>query len=148
MYTPGNFAHYPRATYSPHVNGGAGGFLVTWHMGLNAGVHGAIVSCSGPTRVVGPVQAIGGTASWWEAGAATAYSVASQRFLVVWQVLGGGIRGRFVGTNGAPIGDEMLLANLGTARDPGVAWNAATNEFGLSYRATATLLGRSRPFGK
>jgi hypothetical protein len=25
------FGHFPRATYGPHVHGGQGGFLVTWH---------------------------------------------------------------------------------------------------------------------
>ena len=144
----GVFAHYPRATYSQHVNGGAGGFLVTWHPGAGLGVHAAIVSCTGPTRVVSSVQAIGETASWWVAGAPAAYSAASQRFLVVWQVLGGGVRGRFVGTNGTPIGSEMLLANLGTARDPGVAWNPVTNEFGLSYSGWGDAAGAFAAFRK
>ena len=30
---PANFAHFPRVAFSPHADGGAGGFLVTWHEG-------------------------------------------------------------------------------------------------------------------
>ena len=42
----------------------------------------------------------------------------------------------------------MLFANLFTARDPGVAWNAATNEFGLSYSGYGDPAGAFAAFEK
>src|SRR5262249_47032649 len=75
----------------------------------------------------------GGT--WWESGAAVAYSTTSQRYLVVWRTLNYGIQGRFLDVNGSPIGGAIQLENPGCSRDPGVAWNSATDEFGVSYTA-------------
>jgi len=137
MNNPAFFGHYPRAKYSPHSNGGAGGFLVTWHQNdipsRNA-LHGRIVSCvSGPTSGDLTISDISEDGTKYTIGAPAAYSSTSQKFLVTWQTDTFGIRGRFVSANGAMLGGTMLLANINGARDPGVAWNAATNEFGLMY---------------
>jgi hypothetical protein len=135
MNNPAFFGHYPRAEYSPD----SGGFLVTWHQndsGSANAIHGRIVSCLyGPTT---PDMAI---SNWFEdggsrytIGAPIAYSRSSHVFLVAWQSGFNGISGRFVSASGVPLGGgTMLFANTGGARDPGLAWNPATNEFGLSY---------------
>jgi hypothetical protein len=133
MNNPAFFAHFPRAEYSPDL----GAFLVTWHQNdapnINV-VHGRLVSCAG-----GPVSADVAISNVFEdgtrhdIGAPAAYSLTSHVFLVAWQSASNGIRGRFVSSSGVPLGTTMLLANIGGARDPGLAWNAATNEFGMSY---------------
>lgn len=136
------FGHFPRVKYSPHVSngaGGAGGFLVTWHQDDVPGsinvVHARIVAY--PNRLVGSEMALSNMSSdgatKWEAGAAIAYSTTSQRFLVAWQTVSNAIQGRLVGANGSLIGGVIPIANPGGARDPGVAWNGATDEFGISY---------------
>jgi hypothetical protein len=134
-----SFAHYPRAEYSPDVNGGQGGFLVTWHQndGQPNVVHAAIVAY--PNGVISGDQAIsdgsgGGTV--WEAAPAIAYSETSHKFLVVWNNFSRQIQGRFVDVNGAPSGQIMTI-ETGDSRDPSVAWNPATDEFGVSASAWA-----------
>lgn len=130
------FGHFPRAEYSAQVNGGQGGFLVTWHQNdgsLNY-VHSVLVAY--PTGVISANVTLSDGAQQgtkWEAGAAIAYSPASQRFLVAWQTFLYGIQGRLLDVNGNPIGGVIDFENPGGARDPGLAYNAATNEFGLSY---------------
>jgi hypothetical protein len=138
--------HYPRAEFSPHAPNGAGGqgaFLVTWHHnigGVNA-VFSRIVTCApnSPTRLLGVENQLSGAdPTWWLAGAAIAYSPASQRFLVVWQGAIGGsavIQSRAVDVNGNPVSGVNLYASA--SRDPSVAWNPATNEFGVGYSAWA-----------
>ena len=135
------FAHFPRAEYSPHVSngvGGSGGFLVTWNHneGRPNYVFGRTVAYTHPARVVSGIQLIadgeqGGV--WHETGPAMAYSTSSGRFLVAWRTLHYGIRGRFVDPNGNPQGVPMQLENAGGSRDPGLAWNPTTNDFGLVY---------------
>ena len=137
MNNPAFFGHYPRAKFSPDANGGAGGFLVTWHQNdvpnRNA-LHGRIVSCvSGPTSGDLTISNIAEDGTKYTIGAPAAYSNTSQKFLVTWQTDTFGIRGRFVSANGAMLGGTMLLANVNGARDPGVAWNPGTNEFGFMY---------------
>src|SRR5262249_49837919 len=44
-----------------------------------------------------------------------------------------GIEARFVDINGNPIGGVMPIANPGQSQYPSVAWNPATDEFGISY---------------
>jgi len=131
----GPFGHFPRCEYSADINNGQGGFLVTWHENDTPvnWVHTVVVAY--PAGVISPDRAISdGTqsGSWWEAGAAIAYSATSHRFLVAWQTLQFGIQGRFVDVTGAPIGPVMLFENAGGARDPGLAWNSAGDNFGLS----------------
>ena len=91
------WAHFPRAEYSPDVLGGQGGFLVTWHQNVrqwcqlrlrSSGIDGAARAL-----LVSPIQQISDGAeggSWWETGAAMAYSQTSKRFLVAWRTLGYG----------------------------------------------------------
>jgi hypothetical protein len=134
------FGSFPRVAYSPDVSnaaGGFGGFLVTWNQynGHND-IFGRIVAVAAPGRLVSGVQQFsngeqGG--SYQEAGPAMAYSRTAHRFLVAWQTPQYGIVGRFVGLSGAPSGGAMALENIGGSRDPALAWNPATDEFGLVY---------------
>jgi hypothetical protein len=66
-------------------------------------------------------------------GSAIAYSSTSLRFLIVYQTLQGGIQARLVDVNGNPIGGVLPIANAGGSQAPGVSWNSATDEFGISY---------------
>jgi hypothetical protein len=133
------FGHYPRSEYSEDLNGGQGGFLVTWHQtdGNVIGLHSVVVAY--PTGVVGPERLIGDYAlgqSRPGSGTGIAYSATSRKFLVTWTTGGGapfGIQGRLVDTTGAPAGPVMQLASPFGASDPAVAWNPSTDEFGLFY---------------
>ena len=138
--------HYPRVEFSPHVPNGAGGsgaFLVTWHHLIGGGnaVFSRIVTCApnSPSRLLGVENQLSGAdPTWWLAGASIAYSPASGRFLVVWQGAIGGsavIQSRAVDVNGNPVSGVNLYASA--SRDPSVAWNPATNEFGVGYSAWA-----------
>ncbi len=69
--------------------------------------------------------------SYQESGPPVAYSGTSHKFLVAWRTQGYGILARFIGTNGVPLGSDFALENPGGSRDPGLAWNPATDEFGL-----------------
>jgi len=126
----GPFSHFPSVAYSPDINGGAGGFLVTWHLSVGSGamVHGKIVTSSG---VVGPDLTISAGGSWWEAAADVAYSTTSKEFLVVWQ--GIGILAQRVGLNGELLGTNFSVNPPVHGRDPAVAYNPATNEFMVSF---------------
>ena len=121
---------------SPHVNNGAGGFLVTWHhnIGNLNYVFARVVSLDTPGFLLSGIQQVsdgqqGGT--WWETGPAMAYSTTSHLFLVAWRTIQYGIQGRLVDAHGTPTGGVLQLENPAEARDPAVAWNAATDEFGL-----------------
>ena len=77
----------------------------------------------------------GDQGSWWEAGAPSAYSPVSQLFIVTWQTCCGGgsvVKYRMVDLNGQPVSNIVQVSG-GYGRDPGVAWNPATNQFGMSY---------------
>ncbi|MGE5360275.1 MAG: hypothetical protein ACM3NQ_14760 [Bacteroidales bacterium] len=132
------FAHFPRATFSQDINGGQGGFLVTWHensYGTSTNeVHGVLVAY--PTGVISADVkisdgALGSTS--WERPAPAAYSVTSQRFLVVWTTLDWGVQGRFVDKNGTPIGAVLPIENPGGSMYAATTWNPITDEFGISY---------------
>ena len=133
------FAAYPRAKYSPHVNNGAGGFLVTWSSedggGGNISIRARVVAY--PGTLVGSESVVSTSTSrgWLEAAPAIAYSSTSKRFLIAWQGLAPYvIQSRLVGIDAAPIGDVVALSP-GYGRDPGVAWNPVKDEFGVSYSA-------------
>jgi hypothetical protein len=132
------FAHFARVVYSPHVFNGAGGFLVTWHQNDGVGganvVHTRLVSY---TTGLGPTSSLnfGDLGSWWEAGAPAAYSPTSQMFIVTWQACCSDVRYRMVDLNGQPVGN-VVTVSAGYGREPGVAWNSAVNEFGISYDGT------------
>ena len=128
-----SFAQFPRALYSPHINNGAGGFLVTWHQGegLNL-VNTRIVAY--PNQVLSQQWVIPSGATWWESGPAIAYSSTSQLFLVTWRASNYVVTGARVALNGQPIGAAFAISDPAVgARDPNVAWNPYTNEFGVVY---------------
>jgi hypothetical protein len=138
----GAFGHFPRVKYSPDASdgggGGVGGFLVTWHQSCGAVncVFGKLVAYTttfGPT--VQGLQLFSDGAqfgSWHETGPAIAYSRTTKRFLVAWRTNQYSIHGRFVDINGLAVGNVIEL-QTGTSRNPSLVWNAATDEFGLSY---------------
>ena len=139
------FGAYPRARYSPHADGGRGAFLVVWPQEEFATVrlHSRIVSCS--EGLIGPEQVISDNASaWLESGAAIAYSPTSQRFFVTWKSFPPNIavKGRLVDNGGTGVGSIVTLSS-GFGRDPGVAWNSATNEFGVSFSGETATTGYS-----
>jgi len=128
------YGAYPRARYSPDIDNGNGGFLVVWVVEANNSgwgpVHSRVVSCaSGP---LGPVQAIDPALAFLEAAPAIAYSPVSKRFLVVSK--GAFLNGKMVDNNGTGIGAALTLTTaVLQARDPGVAWNSATDDFGVGF---------------
>ena len=127
----GPYASYPGVAYSPDMNGGAGGFLVTWHQSTgpaSAVVLGRTVTTTG---VLGPVFSISVGGSWWEAAADVAYSTTSQEFLVVWQA--GGILAQRVGLNGELLGTNFQVNNPAHGRDPAVVYNPTNNEFFVTF---------------
>ena len=132
----GSFA--PRVKYSPHVNSGQGGFLVTYgeEGPRNQNIlHGRIISFPG---AVGPETTISeGTAYPWiiAGSAAISYSPASQVFLVAWMTTGPGLplMARTVGLTGAPISAQFRLST-DVGLYPGVSWNSSNDRFGVSFR--------------
>lgn len=138
--TSAGFGAYPRARYSPHANGGKGAFLVVWpeEAGATILLHSRMVSCT--DGLLGTEQIISVGNVWLESGAAVAYSATSQQFFVVWKSFPPtvAIQGRMVDLNGTGVGGIVTLS-AGFGRDPGVAWNSTTNEFGVSFSGeTAT----------
>ena len=147
----GGFAHFARVAYSPHVSngaGGTGGFLVTWHEGSGGDnfVHSRIVAY--PNRLVTGITVIPSPATWWESGAAIAYSSSSQTFLTVFRTGDYRIWAARLNTSGGVVSSAQISPGA-TFRDPNVAWNPQSNEFGVSYTGwgssgastTFTLLG-------
>ena len=58
----------------------------------------------------------------------------SHRFLVAWRTVAYGVSGRLIDSNGSSLSGVVQLAPpaAGTgSRDPAIAWNPATDEFGL-----------------
>jgi hypothetical protein len=132
---PLGHANYTRVKYSPHLNSGNGGFLVTW-ASENSGVWARVVTY--PAGVLGDAKFIGGPASI-EAAPALAYSSLSGRFLVAWQGFGNiGVAARFVGLDGSALDAAPVVLSAGYARDPGVAWNSSRNEFAVSYNGESS----------
>ena len=131
----GGFAHFPRVAYSPHVSngaGGTGGFLVTWHEGAGGDnlVHTRIVAY--PNRLVTGITTIPSPGSWWEAGAAVAYSTSSRTFFTVFRTGDYRIWGARLNTSGGVMSSGQISPGA-TFRDPNVAWNPHTDEFGVAY---------------
>ncbi|MEO8084979.1 MAG: FG-GAP-like repeat-containing protein [Ardenticatenales bacterium] len=147
---PNLFAQYPRVIYSPEVNG-TGGFLVVWHSadyanGANQ-VHARTISYGGAVgadTVIGFSQPLG---SFWEMAPAGAFSTTSHVFLIAWKTLSTDrVDGVRVSPSGQPIGAVFQISNPGEySRDPGVAWNPNTDEFGVSMSG-ADNLGASASF--
>jgi hypothetical protein len=136
--SPGPFAHFPRVTYSPDVSngaGGVGGFIVTWHESAGGPnfVNTRIVSYpAGPIGVQQTIPTPVGT--WWESGAAIAYSSTSNVFLITWRSADYLIWGARLNSNGTLMGAAFQISQPAQgARDPSVAWNPATDQFGVLY---------------
>jgi hypothetical protein len=136
---PAAFGHFPRAAFSPDADGGAGGFLVTWHEGAPS-VHGRMVSY-GKGGAYGADSQLTTDVSWWEAGAPVAYSTISREFLVAWRsmpVKGGApfndIHAVRVDNNATAMGPVFAVTNDVPYNDnPSIAFNSATNEFLVVY---------------
>jgi hypothetical protein len=139
----GGYAQTPRVVYAAGVNGGAGGYLVTWHesVGPVAQVRGKLIGPDGTPLsgdiVIATEAALPGTGSLWTMGAAVSYSTASQEFLVAWM---GGYQSsqdiRFTRLNTAGQLLQQTVAITGGAdweRDPSIAYNSAQNEFYIAY---------------
>ena len=132
---PANFAHFPRVAFSPDANGGAGGFLVTWHEGAPS-VHGRMVSV-GQGGPYGADTQLTNDVTWWEVGAAVAYSTVSREFLVAWRSLpfAGGpanndihvVRVDNAATPKAPV--FAITNDIQYQDNPSVAYNPTTDEF-------------------
>ena len=134
-------SNFPRVRYSPHLNGGQGGFLVAWAVegpGGNHSVRTRVVSY--PGTLSGQESTISEVSSppWLEAGPAIGYSPVSQRFLIAWQTYPMAqnptlqIASRLVDLTGAGVGAVARLSS-GFGSNPSVAWNSAHNEFGVSF---------------
>jgi hypothetical protein len=141
-----SFCQYPSVGYSPHVDGGRGGFLVTWHQSDPPGtanlVHARLVSAAG--AFLTGVFTLGTEGTWWEAAPKVEYSTTSQVFMVTWRILGYQIRAARVsitgvnldaGSNpGTPLaGAGILVSGSGGERDPSIAYNPGTDTFLIAY---------------
>lgn len=131
---PCPWGNFPAVQYGAGANGGAGGFLVTWHQEVNCSnggnsVNAAIVAY--PTGVITAQQVLSGSNSHFGQHPAIAYSATSQRFLVAWTA-GWTIQGVLVGSNGLAIGAPTTLIAT-SSQFPSLTWNSATDEFGLAF---------------
>ena len=144
---PGQDAQCPRVVFSADLNGGAGGYFITWHEtfgGAFAQVRGRMFSTAGTPltgdlvltpEILGSVK---GLTSNWGMGPAIAYSTVSREFLVTWM-------GGYTTTNDVKFTRLDLAGNLlqasktitaGTIdweRDPAVDYDPATDEFLVAY---------------
>jgi hypothetical protein len=133
--TPTGYASFPRVTFSEHLFAGAGGFMVVWaetppgNPDAMRQLFARPVSCTG---AIGPAQFIY-PAVWWEPGnLSIAYSSTSRRFLVAWQTPEHTVAAATLSLQGNPASVAIPIS-AGMGRDPAVAWNPSTNQFGVSY---------------
>jgi hypothetical protein len=143
----GPHTQFPRVAWSPHING-TGGFLVAWTEEGGGGtntLHTRTIATQPlggglyTGQLLGSDNVISDATSyaWMESGPAMAYSPVSQRFLVAWKTYPSAtvpirVRARLVNTLGQGV-SAIATLSAGFARDPGVAWNSVTNEFGVSF---------------
>jgi hypothetical protein len=132
------YVQNPRVEFGAAIAGGAGGYLVTWHetIGNLAYVRGRVLQADG-TPIGGDIP-IGPGGSSWLAGAAIAYSTASQEFLVAWVGNFGtsdDILAQRVSAAGGLLGGLTLISNgsLDWDREPSVAYNRDTDQFYVAY---------------
>jgi hypothetical protein len=125
----GVYGAFPRPAYSPDL----GGFLVVWAQEGGGTVRLFMRTVVYP-GVLGAVQSVTDSTAWLAvAGPAIAYSPTSQRFLIAYKTLPPAfVRVQAVANDGTPIGSSVQISS-GFGRDPGVAWNPARDEFGVSY---------------
>jgi len=127
-----SFGHYPKTIYCRDLNSGNGGFLVAWH--ADGYLHSIVVSY--PAGVVSSDRIIsdGGQQGTRPGGSAgLAYSTTSHTFLATWTTAAFGVQGRFLDASGVPSGAVTQYVDAGGAQEPQVAWNSATDEFGLVW---------------
>ena len=122
------FGAFPRARFSPAT----AQYLVVWPEEQVSGalLKGRTISCA--TGAVGVERVIGATA-WLESGAALDWSPTSGLYLVAWKAYPSTLlQVQMVTADGTPVGAPVVVS-AGFGRDPGVAWNPTTNEFGVSF---------------
>jgi len=127
------FGAFPRARFSPAT----GQYLVVWPEEQVSGalLKGRTLSCA--TGVAGPEHIIGAT-TWLESGAALDWSATSGIYLVAWKAFPSTLLTvQVVAPDGTPAGAPVVVSS-GFGRDPGVAWNPTTDEFGVSYSGETT----------
>ena len=142
----GEYAQTPRVAFSPDVNGGAGGYLVTWHETVPGGfaqVRGRLVSADGVAiggDIVISLEAVNvPTTTNWTMGPAVAYSTQSHEFLVTWMgsyTASNDIRCNRLNASGVVL--QAAVTPVTTAspdweRDPDVVYNNDTDEFLIVY---------------
>ena len=141
----GEYAQNPRVAFAADVNGGAGGYLVTWHetLGDFAQVRGRLVSADGVPLggdLVISVEAVDKfTSTCWLMGAAIAYSPTSREFLVAWMGsfnVSNDIRFNRVSAAGVVLQSTVTAVTTASPdweRDPAVAYNPDADEFLITY---------------
>ena len=144
---PGGWGNNPRVAYGPDLNGGAGGFLVTWHesgAGPNF-VHAAVAAYPGGLVSAG-VDISGGAPSYPNAGGPSiAYSPQAKKFLVTWTGDGWSVKARLVnGVTGQPEGAVINVVGPIGVFHPAAAWNPTAQEFGIAYAGHAGYIGLVR----
>jgi len=145
------YSQNPRVAFSPDVNNGAGGYLVTWHesVGPVAVVVGRLVSWDGALLTapftIATEAGLPGTGANWTMGAAVAYSTGSREFLVAW--MGGYFTTQDIRFNRVSIAGAVLQAPVAITsgadweRDPAVAYSPHDNEFYIVYAGYRDALG-------
>lgn len=128
-----NFAAYPRATFSPDANGGAGGFLITWSSSDSATLaplHGRMVAF-GQNGAYGAESVLSTDGSWWEEAAYGAYSTVSHEFLIVYRTFGTFIlRAQRIGNDATPLAAPFTISQTNQfENNPSVAYNPVTNQY-------------------
>jgi hypothetical protein len=141
----GGVAQTPRVVFSADLNGGGGGYFVTWQEIYGSSfsrVHARMLSASG-TPLTGdleltPEVVLPGLTTNWGMGPAVAYSTASHEFIVTWM-------GKYTTLNDVQFTRVGLAGNVlqasqtitaGTPdweRDPAVTYNPHTDEFLVAY---------------
>ena len=124
------YGSFPRARF----NSTTGNYLVVWPEEQDGGsllLRARTFSC--PSGSMGSVNTIG-VSPWGESGAAIDWSPMSGKYLVAWKSIAAPnpVWVQLVNPDGSPSGSSVQISS-GFGRDPGVAWNSVTNEFGVSY---------------
>jgi hypothetical protein len=135
---PALFSFFPRVTFSPDANGGAGGFLVTWSEEDIKGVaflHGRMVAF-GANGPYGTDNVLSTDGLWFEAAPYAAYSKSHHEFLVVYRTNGTYIvRGIRVDNAAAALGAIFTISQTNLYEDlPSVAYNPVTDRYLVCWK--------------
>jgi hypothetical protein len=129
---PAIYGAYPRATFSPNANNGAGGFLINWFQADTSTawiLHGRMVAF-GQNGAYGPDSVLTPDGGFGEQAAYGAYSTGSQEFLVVYRTINYVIRAVRVNLGAAPIAAPVTISQTAQfENNPSVAYNPVTNEY-------------------